>query len=68
MTQHRRNSDIAELHDLIIKKQYYIEELKSGLQYADHGAYSQDKKRIFELQREISDIYNELSQLESHRA
>ena len=33
-----------------------IESLEAGLKYADHGAYGQDKERIAELKRELSQL------------
>lgn len=41
----------------------WIKSLRQGLPYADHGAYGQDKARIYELEQELAQVNKQIEAL-----
>lgn len=58
----RKLSDI--LAD-IRNTEHRIKMLKEDMQYADHGAYGQDKDRLAALQMRLGELKSELAQVDA---
>ena len=58
---HRRKDELTQR---ILSLESQIESIKAELPYADGPAYSQDKKRIFMYQREVTELKHMLKQQE----
>lgn len=57
------SKSIQELKSKIEALQSYKKSIQSNLMYADHGAYGQDKARIYDLEIEISGLERQLNEL-----